>query len=331
MKQPQSLAVSVMRHVDALIALRPEWLALWQSAGVLPFQHPDWLIPWWSEFHDGTLNVIVVRDGERLVGVVPLYLALEEAGAWLRPLGVGMSDRLDPLAADGYGVFVADRALRWLAEQRGTWDGCYLPGLAPDASLAAAPSRGLASTLHEEDPCPVLALDPDLSAIPTQMKAKLRYYSRRAEGLGEVRFETAAPDRVIASLETLAALHGRRWRERGCEGVFADHRVLAFHRKAAPRLAGAGILRMHVLTIGGAAAAILYGFNIRGRAWYYIGGFDPALAEASPGSLVVAHAIAAAAAEQAHSFDFLRGRETYKYRWGATDQPLFARTLHSAP
>jgi CelD/BcsL family acetyltransferase involved in cellulose biosynthesis len=37
--------------------------------------------------------------------------------------------------------------------------------------------------------------------------------------------------------------------------------------------------------------------------------------------LALGHAIEAAKAEGAASFDFLRGREPYKYAWGARDQP----------
>jgi CelD/BcsL family acetyltransferase involved in cellulose biosynthesis len=45
--------------------------------------------------------------------------------------------------------------------------------------------------------------------------------------------------------------------------------------------------------------------------------------------LLIGEAIAMAAAEGAASFDFLRGAEPYKYRWGAIDQPMFA--LHVRP
>jgi CelD/BcsL family acetyltransferase involved in cellulose biosynthesis len=55
---------------------------------------------------------------------------------------------------------------------------------------------------------------------------------------------------------------------------------------------------------------------MKGRAYYYGGGFDPSAAAYSPGSLVVGEAIRYAAAEGCVEFHFLRGEEAYKRLWG---------------
>jgi CelD/BcsL family acetyltransferase involved in cellulose biosynthesis len=47
--------------------------------------------------------------------------------------------------------------------------------------------------------------------------------------------------------------------------------------------------------------------------------------------LIVAHAIEQAIREGAGEMDFLRGREPYKYRWGAVDRSSYGRTLRPAP
>lgn len=43
--------------------------------------------------------------------------------------------------------------------------------------------------------------------------------------------------------------------------------------------------------------------------------------------MLVGHAVEAAIAEGMASADFLRGRETYKYLWGAEDTPTLRRRL----
>ena len=63
------------------------------------------------------------------------------------------------------------------------------------------------------------------------------------------------------------------------------------------------------------------------RAYYYIGGFDPSRARLSPGTIMIGHAIEEAIGAGARTFDFLRGREAYKYAWGAVDLPLYGRRL----
>jgi CelD/BcsL family acetyltransferase involved in cellulose biosynthesis len=103
--------------------------------------------------------------------------------------------------------------------------------------------------------------------------------------------------------------------------VLADERVQAFHREAAAGLLARGALRCYGLRVDDRLIGVYYGFADGRRAYYYIGGFDPACAALSPGTLVVAHAVEEAVREGARAFDFLRGREPYKYAWGATDRP----------
>jgi CelD/BcsL family acetyltransferase involved in cellulose biosynthesis len=87
------------------------------------------------------------------------------------------------------------------------------------------------------------------------------------------------------------------------------------------------VLRLYGLRLGGAAVAALYAMQAHGRAYYYAGGFDPALGALSPGTMAVGHAIEEAVREGCREFDFLRGREGYKYRWGAEDRPTYRRCL----
>ncbi|MGR6997482.1 GNAT family N-acetyltransferase [Yinghuangia aomiensis] len=65
---------------------------------------------------------------------------------------------------------------------------------------------------------------------------------------------------------------------------------------------------------------ILYGFLWQGTFSYYQTGWDPALARLSLGTVLVAETVAAVRAEGADVFDFLRGAEEYKYRFGAVDR-----------
>ena len=84
---------------------------------------------------------------------------------------------------------------------------------------------------------------------------------------------------------------------------------------------------MYALRIGTRTAAVHYGFQAGTRAYYYIGGFDPELATLSPGKLITASALEEAITEGATTYDFLGGREEYKYEWGATDCPRITRHL----
>lgn len=155
------------------------------------------------------------------------------------------------------------------------------------------------------------------------MAQNLRYYRRRAE-----RADICEPHLGNASdFAALADLHGRRWNRRGKPGVFAEPRMRGWQRQAFAALETAGLLRLYVLRSGSETVAALCVVAAKRRSFYYIGGFDPERAALGLGTVLVGHAISEAQREGRDSFDFLRGHETYKYRWGAVDRPSHARYL----
>jgi CelD/BcsL family acetyltransferase involved in cellulose biosynthesis len=219
-----------------------------------------------------------------------------------------------------------------LAAQRGEWDLLELPQL-PERSpwLALAWPAGWRREVAEEGAHPVLPLP---APRPAGLARSIAASRRRAQRLGRFEVVHAQPHTAGALLDALARLHAQRWAREGLPGVLGAPGVLEAHRDAVPQLLAEGVLRLFALQLDGQPLAVLYGLADAPRAavprWcYYIGGFDPAFAALSPGSLAVAQAIDLAQDEGAAVFDFLRGAEPYKYRWGARDEPRF--TLRVTP
>jgi len=92
-----------------------------------------------------------------------------------------------------------------------------------------------------------------------------------------------------------------------------------FFRAVTKKLAKAGILRLHTLTVDGRIAGVIYQAAHRDRACAYITGFDPMFERFSSGSLLLDYAMRRAIGEGARVWDFLRGREAYKSQWGAKE------------
>jgi CelD/BcsL family acetyltransferase involved in cellulose biosynthesis len=78
---------------------------------------------------------------------------------------------------------------------------------------------------------------------------------------------------------------------------------------------------------GGTSLAVLYGFVEKDTLYCYLQGLDPAAAHRSPGTVLVGMVLEDAAREGLGAVDFLRGREAYKYAWGAVDAPALRRRL----
>lgn len=315
------LRSDLVTDAGAFTDLEQPWWDLWRrSAAATPFQTPAWLLPWWRRFAPGDLCTIAVWRGRRLVGLAPFYLDTgAAAGRRLLPVGISLSDYLDVLVDPACGGPVAsaivDRAVLL------AWDAWELEELGPGAAALDLPRRGASCALAEQSACPVLDLSGggDLAAcVPARRRRQLRR-ARAAAGLrGATSVETVAD--ATRFVEELARLHGARWASRGGAGVLRDEAALAFHREALQRLGAAGLARCWLLRIGGDVAAAYYGMATRGRAYAYLGGFDPRFADESPGSILIGHAIAEALREGATEFHFLRGREAYKYSWGASDR-----------
>jgi CelD/BcsL family acetyltransferase involved in cellulose biosynthesis len=96
-------------------------------------------------------------------------------------------------------------------------------------------------------------------------------------------------------------------------------------------MARAGLLRLHGLEHRGELVGVVYAFHFARRLWMYLSGFAPALARYSPGSILIGAARDAAAAEGAREMDFLRGQESYKYRWAARERRTWRIDIEPAP
>jgi CelD/BcsL family acetyltransferase involved in cellulose biosynthesis len=312
--------IEIVTAPGRLAAVAGPWWELWrQSRGATVFQSPGWLIPWWQVFAPGALATIAVWEAGRLIALAPLYLEDGPYGRRLLPLGIGISDHLDlllmpdnPDAARALGQGAARLPL--------VWDSLELEEMPPDASaLGVPPPPGLTEVRAPQSACPAVVMDGevDISGLPMAIPGRRRQFFRRAAR----RVDGARAEEPVtaAFLETLESLHAARWAARDEPGVLADPRVSAFHRLALPGLRRAGLARLTVARVGGRPAAALYQLCWGDRLATYVGGFDPQFAAASPLNFLVGEAIIHAARQGRRRLDFLRGQESYKYHWGATD------------
>lgn len=322
--------VEEIRTLAGLTALAPEWRALWArlpDAG--PFQSPAWLLPWAERF-GGELWTLALRGDDGLDGIAPLFIHLAPTGRRQATLlGNGLSDRLDaPLAPglDGRAVF------EHLRRRHELWDACDFRDLPQGSALLEwRVGPDWREAVDAEEPSPSLPLPDNVEGLAARLSKRLRgnlaTARNRAERAGTVRVQTATEATLDGMFDTLVRLHAARWGDGGGAGL-ADPRVQDFHRAATRGFLAEGWLRLYVLELGGRPAAAHYGFHVRGRAYFYIGGFDPELGEFSPGALLLRHAVEQAVREGCGTFEFLRGREPYKYAWGAIDRPQFRRRLY---
>jgi CelD/BcsL family acetyltransferase involved in cellulose biosynthesis len=166
--------------------------------------------------------------------------------------------------------------------------------------------------------------DDYLTAIGKKERHEMRRKRRRYESaVGPVVHEThRGPGWAF---EEFVRLH--RMAE-GEKGQFLTEERLEFFRCLA-ELDG---WRLDLLkTPDGAASAIVFGFSDPSGYYLYNSAYDPALAESSPGVVLLGSMIELAIEENAPRFDFLKGDETYKFRLGARPRPLIEISATPGP
>ena len=105
----------------------------------------------------------------------------------------------------------------------------------------------------------------------------------------------------------------------------------AFLRDMAQQLWPQGWLDLAFLSADGEPIAALWCFAYGSTYAAYNSGYHPAYAELSAGIVLFAERIRPAIARGFFTtFDFLRGNEPYKYRFGAIDQPLYQLLARTA-
>jgi CelD/BcsL family acetyltransferase involved in cellulose biosynthesis len=183
--------------------------------------------------------------------------------------------------------------------------------------------------------CPVVPLaghtwDSYLASLGSSHRANVRRRLKQLAANFDMRFErvTADADR-LAALDALAAWHGPRFADRGGSTAFTTPELRAFHDEATRRMLERGWLRMYVLRLDGAIAAVMYGFLYDRQFYFYQHGFDDRHRQHSVGLVLMALCIRAAIDERAHTFDMLWGTESYKSLW-ARDRRLLHR-IHLFP
>jgi CelD/BcsL family acetyltransferase involved in cellulose biosynthesis len=320
------LTVRRLRSTADLAAIRSEWQSLWiRSPDATPFQSPEWLIPWWQAYGNGRLLCWAIRSCGELVALVPFYMYGKAPHRRVFLLGTGNSDYLDLLCEAGQTLPVVLAIFRLLDTHGDAWDSCEFQQMPPgSALLTRVPEEPLRSEIIQQEICPVLDLSVPAGngpAAPGEIWRKVAYYRRRAARQGRVESAIAGAADFEEIFAALIDLHRKRLNAKELRSSFDAPRDEAFQRAAARQFLQSGMLRLHVLRIDGRIIAVLYAFHAHRRTYFYLSGLDSEFAGLSPGTLIVAAAIEHARREGAIAFDFMRGREPYKYRWGAVDRP----------
>jgi len=332
---------------ETLAPLAGEWNALLaESITDAPFLHYEYLRDWWltlggGEWTQADLAVVTAHEGTRLVGIAPLFHATNRDGlpALLLLGSIEISDYLDlivgpadlPRFVSGLLDFLAsDSAPGW----RGL-DWYNLPEASPTlaALQSESTSRGWDFIREIYQPAPFIALPADFDTYLAGIEKKQRHEIRRklrraAEYEIPVRWYLVEDESKLES--EMEAFFALMIQDPAKEKFLTEpmrRQMLATARTA---LRG-GWLWLAFLEVGGRKAAGAFNFDYDNRLWGYNSGVNHDFVELSPGWVLLSHSLQWACEHGRSEFDFMRGNEEYKYRFGARDRSVMrVRALRGA-
>jgi CelD/BcsL family acetyltransferase involved in cellulose biosynthesis len=321
-----------------------DWNALAQ-AGVsdTPFARYEYLNQWWltrggGEWPQAELLLISATENGRLIGIAPLFRARHDGREALLLVGsIEISDYLDLIvrAADlpRFVNGLLDH-LAALPDSRGLpLDWYNLPEASPSVAAlqAEAEARGWELRREMYRATPHIPLRGDFEAYLAGIEKKQRHEIRRKMRRA---LEHESPVRFYI-VEEAAALDSEM--EAFFQLMIQDEKKAAFlteamraQLQASARLALAGgYLWLAFLEVNGVKAAAALNFDYANKLWGYNSGVHRAYMELSPGWVLLGHQLQWACEHGRSEFDFMRGDEEYKYRFGAVDRHVLRLSLAS--
>lgn len=332
------MQLTIYQNFEDLAPLAKEWndLLACCSASHVPFLRYEYLNAWWNtlgggEWPSGELFCVVGRDeDDQLVGIAPLFLTTNRQNETaLMVLGsIEISDYLDLIVRQPDLPDFMEKLLDLLAgEQAPAWqalDLYNLPETSPTLAVlqATAQKRGWRYEQQTLQPCPYIELPGDwevyLASIDKKQRHEVRRKMRRAEENPiPVRWYIVEDESSLdAEIEAFMAMMANDPdKERFLTAVMRQQMRSAVHVAFQ-----AGWLQLAFLEIGGEKAAGYLNFDYAGHIWVYNSGLNFGFRELSPGWVLLGYLLKWANDNQRQTFDFMRGDEDYKYRFGAVNR-----------
>ncbi len=326
----------LIQSTDDFDALAADWNALLdESASHVPFLRHEYLRLWWQslgggEWKDAGLAVVVAREAGRLAGIAPLFFTRNRDGVLaLMLLGsIEISDYLDVIVREADLPRFLEGLLDFLAGlDNPAWkvlDWYNLVDTSPTlpALERLAQSRGWIYRSERLQHSPYIPLPGDwdayLAGIDKKQRHEIRRKLRRAEnGEQPLRwYFVDDPDQLDAEANAFIDLMAQDPEKAAFLTPAMHEHMLTVLRCAFEEQC----LQLAFLEIDGHKAAAYLSFDYLDRIWVYNSGLDRNYMEYSPGWVLLAYLLQWANENHRTEFDFMRGNEEYKYRFGAIDR-----------
>ncbi|HWR97497.1 MAG TPA: GNAT family N-acetyltransferase [Candidatus Methanoperedens sp.] len=298
-----------------------EWNELVRaSATNTIFQTFQWHAAWWRSYGaDYRPLVIAGLDGGRLRGIAPLMISGDKRISFI---GDGRSDFHDVIVAEPDKTAFLEAVFALLHGRRAEWDSIAFTNI-PDSSttvptLSALCGRYRFFPLVQRDVVNhvlvVAGAEPEARAIMdrSELRRRTNFFQRR----GVLKY-SQLEDRATAEeyLPIFFAQHQKRWKRHLTRSIFESSTNRQFYLELLKELLPCRWLHWSLLEFDGKPIAFHFGFDYNGVLTWYKPSFEVAIANRSPGKVLLRHLIGYALENGRQELDFTVGDEAFKLRY----------------
>jgi CelD/BcsL family acetyltransferase involved in cellulose biosynthesis len=299
-----------------------------------PFLTHEWISSWWECFSgDDSLVILLLKDEkENPVGIAPLmvkknslrFIASEE-----------VSDYCDFVVEKGKSEEFFKNVLNHIKTTHPDIEKIDLMNIKStsptlDILPLIASEWGYSCSSKEAEVAPILELPSSyenyLENLSKKKRHELRRKLRRMESLEGIRVEKITDAKNLPKyIDKFIALHIQGSPSKA--KFWENPKMTAFFHEMAHRFSLRKWIELNVLFYEDRMLAALLNFSYADRIFFYNVAFDKDFARYSPGIYLFNHSIQEAISKGNKCADFLRGREKYKYYFGAEDSKIFRLIL----
>jgi CelD/BcsL family acetyltransferase involved in cellulose biosynthesis len=298
-----------------------------------PFLRYEYQQTWWEhrgggEWQNPKLVLVTAREDEKLIGIAPLFISEYDGQSALLLIGsIEVSDYLDLIVRmDDHASFLTgllDFLSSFLPDSWSGVDWYNLPDSSPTLAALKAESTQRGWTYLEEmyRPTPRIVLNGDfdeyLGRVEKKQRHEIRRKMRRAEESGRgVRWYISDMKEVDAEIDSFLSLMEH---DQGKAGFLHDDMRVQM-RAVICTAHENGWLWLAFLEADNKRIAAALNFDYNNKLWGYNAGVNRDFMDLSPGWVLLGHVLQWACENKRAEFDFMRGDEEYKYRFGAVNQ-----------
>jgi CelD/BcsL family acetyltransferase involved in cellulose biosynthesis len=320
------ISVQISEGAAALEAISKEWQDLVGDSFTAAFSHPGWFLAWLEAYPPQTIAVVTARDGDRLVGILPLARFRTDARGFffteIAPLARG--DYQPPVVAPEYVAealpAMLDAAIKHFG-RRGVFWWPNIPVTDPSVPvLREYFQRHKMPFVEDREMAPRLRLDGcDFAGAEKIWSASHRIDVRRqrkrlAEKGPVSLWQPATLAEAQLALTDFFRVHDEKWLAQSLPGMFQRPAAQRHFRAIFDRLWGHGLL-FSTVRCGDLDVSYSVSFFAGGWVQWYRPSYRHEFHNLSPGKIHLALLVEEACRLHWQGIDLLLGEEPYKHAW----------------